>query len=80
MITKFSEWVDLFTHGAPLARSARGAPLLLMSFYWILANAFHIWSTLDGYEKLAGEFEAISNGLKHENAYSINHHGCLLNF
>ena len=36
-----------------------------MLFYWIFANAFQIWSTLDGYEKLADEFEAISNGLKH---------------
>ena len=36
-----------------------------MSFYWIFANAFQIWSTLDGYEKLANEFKAISNGLKH---------------
>ena len=38
-----------------------------MAFYWIFANAFQIWSTLvrDGYEKLADEFEAISNGLKH---------------
>ena len=36
--------------------------LLLMSLYWIFANVF------DGYEKLAGEFEAISNELKHENA------------
>ena len=35
--------------------------LLLMSFYWIFANVFQIWSTLDGYEKLAGEFEAIGN-------------------
>ena len=42
--------------------------LLLMSLYWIFANAFQIWSMLDGYEKLAGEFEAISNELKHENA------------
>ena len=36
-----------------------------MSFYLIFANAFQIWSTLDAYEKLAEEFEAISNGLKH---------------
>ena len=42
--------------------------LLLMSFYWILANAFQIWSKLDGYEKLAGKFEAISNELKHGHA------------
>ena len=27
VIAKFSGWVDLFTHGAPLARFARGAPL-----------------------------------------------------
>ena len=36
-----------------------------MSFYWIFANAFQIWSTLDCYAKLDDEFEAISNGLKH---------------
>ena len=36
-----------------------------MSFFWIFANASQILSTLDGYEKLADEIEAISNGLKH---------------
>ena len=35
-----------------------------MSFYFIFANTSQIWSILDGYEKLADEFEAISNGLK----------------
>ena len=39
-----------------------------MSFYWIFANAFQIWSTPDGYAKLDDAFEAISNGLKHVSA------------
>ena len=49
-----------------------------MSFYWIFANAFQIWSTLDGYEKLADEFEAISNGLKHVPATFLGICTCLI--
>ena len=49
-----------------------------MSFYWILANAFQIWSTLDGYAKLADEFEAVSNGLKHVPATFLRICTCLI--
>ena len=50
----------------------------LMSFYWIFANASQIWSTLDGYEKLADKLEAISNGLKHEPATFLGICTCLI--
>ena len=36
-----------------------------------------IWSTLDGYEKLAQEFEAISNGHKHVPATFLGIWTCL---
>ena len=53
------------------------SPELLMSFYWIFANAFQIWSTLDGYEKLAEELGAISSGLKHVPAIFLGICTCL---
>ena len=49
-----------------------------MSFYCIFANASQIWSTLDGYEKLADEFEAISNVLKHVPATFLGICKCLI--
>ena len=49
-----------------------------MSFNWIFANASQIWATLDGYEKLADEFEAISNGLKHVPATFLGICTCLI--
>ena len=49
-----------------------------MSFYWIFANASQILSTLDGYEKLADEIEAISNGLKHVPATILGICTCLI--
>ena len=49
-----------------------------MSFYWIFANASQILSTLDGYEKLADEIEAISNGLKHVTATILRICTCLI--
>ena len=49
-----------------------------MSFYWIFANASQILSTLDGYEKLADEIAAISNGLKHVPATILGICTCLI--
>ena len=49
-----------------------------MSFYWIFANASQILSILDGYEKLADEIEAISNGLKHVPATILGICTCLI--
>ena len=49
-----------------------------MQFYWIFANASQIWSTLDGYKKLADEFEAISSGLKHVPAAFLGICTCLI--
>ena len=49
-----------------------------MSFYFIFANTSQIWSILDGYEKLADEFEAISNGLKHVPATFLGICTCLI--
>ena len=49
-----------------------------MSFCWIFANASQILSTLDGYEKLADEIEAISNGLKHVPATILGICTCLI--
>ena len=44
----------------------------MVSFYWIFANAFQIWSTLDGYEKLVEEYnlrQSVTDSNRHQQPF-----------